>query len=128
MSNSQNVEQVILDLESRRLKAVMDADIDVLNEILSDDLTYTHTTAALDTKQSFTDALKSGALNYERMVSDDGKVKVYGDTAIVNGTADVGVTSRGQQLKFGLRYTVVYVKQDGQWRMVVWQATRLPES
>ena len=51
-------------------------------------------------------------------------VRVYGETAVVTGTATLSL--RGQAAPFTLRYTLVYVLRDRQWRMVAWQSTRLP--
>ena len=50
----------ILALETARIKAMCDLDIDQLKEILSDDLTYTHSTARQETKSEFISALTSG--------------------------------------------------------------------
>jgi hypothetical protein len=30
-------------------------------------------------------------------------------------------------MKFGVRFTDVYARRGGQWQMVVWQSTKLPE-
>ncbi len=127
MSESGDIEQQILQLEQQRMHAMMDADAETLNRVLADDLTYVHTTAALDSKESFIGALSSGALNYESINSTDAQVRVYGDTAVVTGNGDVRVTSNGRRNRFSIRYTDVYAQRDGRWQMVAWQATRMPE-
>ncbi len=127
MSQSGDIEQQILQLEQQRMHAMMDADAETLNRVLADDLTYIHTTAALDSKESFIGALSSGALNYESIASTDAQVRVYGDTAVVTGNGDVRVTSNGRQNLFSIRYTDVYAQRDGRWQMVAWHATRMPE-
>jgi len=99
-----------------------DANIDALNRILSDDLSYVHTSAAIDTKESFTSALASGKLNYESIVSSNSAVRLYGDTALITGNADVRVNGNA----FLLQFTNVYIKKDAGWQMVSWHATRLP--
>ncbi len=127
MTTVQNVEKQILELESQRMKAMTEADTDTLKKIYADDLTYTHTSAAKDTKQSMIEALETGRLNYTAMDASDVKIRVYGDTAILTGKAKVEVVSGGNALTFGLIFTDVYTKKDGQWQMVAWQSTRLPE-
>ncbi|MCH8310388.1 MAG: nuclear transport factor 2 family protein [Chloroflexi bacterium] len=123
MTQTDSVVQEILALDQERLKAMSDADIDVLNRILSDDLSYVHTSAAVDTKESFTGALASGTLNYESIVSSNTAVRLYGDdTALVTGNADVRVNKNA----FTLQFTNVYIKKDAGWQMVSWHATRLP--
>ena len=116
--------QTITELEERRLSAMVAADGDALDGILADDLTYVHTTAAIDTKESLTDGLASGRLNYESITPTvDRQIRFHGDCAIVRGQARVHVNGN----HFTLEYTVVYVKPNADWRMTSWHATRLPE-
>ena len=116
--------RTIADLEERRLAAMVAADVDALDDILADDLTYVHTTAAIDTKESLTSGLASGRLNYESIApAAERDIRLHGDCAIVRGQARVHVNGN----RFTLEYTVVYVKPGGEWRMTAWHATRLPE-
>ena len=118
------IESTIADLEERRLAAMVAADTGALDAILADDLSYVHTTAAIDTKESLTSGLAAGRLNYESITpTTDRAIRAYGDSAIVRGQAHVHVNGN----HFTLEYTVVYVKPDGDWRMTSWHATRLPE-
>ena len=113
----------IIALEDRRIEAMVKGDVKVLEEILADDLIYTHTTARLDTKASFIDAVKTGRSNYKSVEREDVKVRQFGDTAVVTGHAKFHVGDN----KFEARYTDVYVKRDGAWQMVAWQSTRIPD-
>ena len=124
MSQKQDVEEQIIQLENQRFQAMTSADTDALKL----ELTYTHTSAAQDTKQSLMQALQSGTLKYESIDTDDVNVRVYGDTAVVTGSAKLRVVSRGQNNSFALRFTDVYAKQDDRWQMVAWQSTRIPEA
>ena len=47
----------IIALEDRRIEAMTKGDVQALEEILADDLIYTHTTARIDTKSSFIEAI-----------------------------------------------------------------------
>ena len=57
----------ILALQDRRIEAMLKSDAQTLEEIIADDLVYTHTTARLDTKASFIDAVKSGKSIYNSL-------------------------------------------------------------
>jgi ketosteroid isomerase-like protein len=116
----------IRQLEGRRLRAMMDADTAALDRILGDDLTYTHSNGAVDTKASFLAAIKSGKLKYES-VTTDGQVRVQGDTAVVTGRGAMRVRAGDRQLDMAVRFTDVYVKRDGRWQMITWQSTRIVE-
>ena len=123
MTMTKDTTKTILDLESQRLRAMVEKDVDTLNRILADDLSYVHTSAAIDTKESFTSGIGSGRLNYESVTPSNTAVRTYGDTALVRGQAHVHVNSN----HFSLEYTVVYVNGESGWQMSAWHATRMPE-
>ena len=95
----------IIALEDRRIEAMTKGDVQTLEEILADDLIYTHTTARIDTKSSFIEAISSGRSNYRSVEREDVKVRQFGDSAVVTGHA----------------------KRNGAWQIVAWQSTRLPD-
>ena len=65
----------ILALENRRIEAMLKGDVQALEEILAEDLGYTHTTARLDTKASFIDAVKTGKSVYNSLELQFGEVR-----------------------------------------------------
>lgn len=113
----------IIELENRRIEAMTKGDVKALEEILADDLIYTHTTARIDTKASFIEAVSSGRSNYRSVDRKDMEVRQFGDTAVVTGHAKFHVGDN----KFEARYIDVYAKRNGSWQMVAWQSTRLPD-
>lgn len=128
MNQNAEIEKQILELERGRLKAMIDADAGALDAVLSDDLTYIHTTTKEDSKKSLMENLESGNLSYKSMDTDGVKVRIYGDAAVVTGSAAIKVSSGGRLLEFGILFTDVYAKQNGRWQMVAWQSTRKPEA
>jgi ketosteroid isomerase-like protein len=117
-------EQAVRQVEDRRIKAMIDDDFATLEAVLADDLTYGHSNGLVDTKASYLETLRSGKTKYLTMDRAPSVVRVYGDTAIITGTATLSL--RGQAAPFTLRYTLAYVMREKQWRMVAWQSTRLP--
>ena len=109
------------------MHAMAQKDIATLKALLSDDLVYTHSTARLDTKQSLIGAMESGATVYTAVEPSDVKAQDLGDAVVLTGTARISVMSNGKPNSFGVRFTDVYVNKGGQWQMVAWQSTRLPE-
>jgi ketosteroid isomerase-like protein len=122
----QQAEQEIRQREARRFEAIVRGDAAALDDILSDDLSYTHATGVHETKAEFLAKLKAAQLKYESFAPEDVRVRIYGTTGVVTGVARVKVQVKGEPLSFPLRFTDVYVKQGGRWQMVAWQATRLP--
>lgn len=126
MSNGNDIRETIKALDGERMRAMVAGDLDTLERILSDDMTYVHTSAAVDTKSSIMESIGNGNLNYHKMAARNVLVRACGDAAVVTGEADVEVTSGGNALTFSLRFTDVYVNGDAGWQMVAWQSTRLP--
>ena len=120
MALIEDTTKTILDLENQRLAAMVAADADTLDRILADDLSYVHTTAAIDTKESLISGLASGRLNYESITPSERVVRTYHGCAIVRGGAHVHVNDN----HFSLEFTVVYVRSSGDWQMTSWHATR----
>ena len=120
-------EQKIIDLDKKRMNAMAQKDIATLNALLSDDLVYTHSTARLDTKQSLIRAMESGTTVYTAVEPSDVQAQDLGDAVVLTGAARIRVTANGNPINFGVRFTDVYVNKGGQWQMVAWQSTRLPE-
>ena len=119
--------QKIINLDRQRMEAMAKKDIATLNALLSDDLVYTHSSARLDTKQSLIGAMESGATVYTSVVPSDVVAQDLGDAVVLTGVARISVTSNGHPINFGVRFTDVYANKGGQWQMVTWQSTRLPD-
>ncbi len=112
--------------ELRRFEVMTRKDYTALATLLGDDLIYTHSSAAVDSKASYLESLTSGRVTYKVIKPSDLKVSVYGTTAIITGQAHMTVDANGQAIDNTLRFTDVWVQRDGRWQMVAWQSTRMP--
>jgi ketosteroid isomerase-like protein len=121
-------DQTVLQAEKDRFAAMVKGDRAALERLLADDLTYTHSSALFETKEQFIKSVTGGTIDYVSIVpsESDWKVRVAGNTAIVNGVAAVNVIDTGKDLKIKIRYTSVHTNRNGQWQMQAWQATRFP--
>jgi Domain of unknown function (DUF4440) len=119
--------QLIIDLDKKRMDAMARQDIATLNVLLADDLVYTHSSARVDTKQSLMGAMESGATVYTAVEPSGVVAQDLGTAVVLTGAARISVTSNGNPINFGVRFTDVYVNKGGEWQMVAWQSTRLPD-
>ena len=119
------VEQQVLQAEKDRFAAMVKGDRAALEKLLADDLTYTHSTALLETKEQFLKSVTSGNIDYVSIVpsESDWKIRVNGNTAIVNGVAAVNVIDTGKDRKIKLRFTTVQTNRGGAWQLSAWQST-----
>jgi ketosteroid isomerase-like protein len=118
---------MIIELDNKRMNAMGQKDVATLNELLSDDLIYTHSSARQDTKQSLIGAMESGKTVYTSVVPSEVKAQDCGDAVVLTGVARISVVSGGKPNSFGVRFTDVYANKGGRWQMVTWQSTRLPD-
>jgi ketosteroid isomerase-like protein len=116
-------------VEQRRVEALIMQDWRALEALLSEDLTYTHSNGATETKEQFLKALRTGAMEYFSLQHDEALVRVYGEAALLTGSTQARVRmGRGEPQDARLRFTMVYANEGGWWRLVAWQSTRLPEA
>ena len=59
--------------------------------------------------------------------NDDVVIKVFGDVAVVTALTKIKMVAGGKESAFALRYTAVFVKRDGNWRIVALQTARAPQ-
>ena len=117
----------VIAIDAQRMTAMSQGDIGTLNALIADELVYTHSSARLDTKQSLIENMQSGKTRYTAVVPSDVKAQDYGDTVVLTGVARISVNSGGNAMNFGVRFTDVWVNKGGNWQMVAWQSTKLPE-
>jgi Domain of unknown function (DUF4440) len=121
-------EAPVLEAQKERLQAMVRGDVDALARLLPDDLTYTHASGVADTKASLLASIAAGKLKYKAFDPGQPRVRIYGSTAVLTGTATVQVDSAtiGPE-PFKILFTDVYVRRpDGRWQSVAWQSTRPP--
>jgi hypothetical protein len=110
--------------EQARYDAQTGNDFAAMERLFGDELVYVHSSTTLDTKASFIESMRSGAVKYRRMTLGDAKVRTYGCIAIITGGARFEVTARGQDLKLDLLFHSVWAKRAAGVQFVSWQATR----
>lgn len=119
--------EMIIALDKERMQAMADKDVGKLRQLLCKDLVYTHSSSRLDTKDSLIGAMESGTTVYTSVVPSNVAAQDLGDAVVLTGEARIKVHSPDKALDFGVRFTDVYQNQNGSWRMVAWQSTKLPE-
>ena len=123
---SDNSEKVIA-LDAERMEAMVSKDAAKLKNLICKNLVYTHSSARLDTKESLIGNMESGATVYTQCDPSSVSAQDLGNSVVLTGRADITVEAKGNPNSFSVRFTDVWQNQDGQWRMVAWQSTKLPE-
>lgn len=121
------VEHEVLAAQRARFDATVEGNLDALERLMADDLTYVHTSARQESKAENIAALREGRIAYRAIDTGDLAVRVEGDTALITGLADVTLRGAAADVVLHLRFLDVWARRSGLWQEVAWQSTRLPE-
>ena len=124
-----NVEQTIKALTEQWRQALLKGDAAAYDKLTAEDFITIGTAGRSFTKTEIVELLKSGKLKYDAYDYSDIKVRVYGDTALVNCTLSQKGRIGDRELIAGpFLVVLVWVKREGKWQTVSWQGTRqLPQ-
>ena len=116
----------INDLEDRRYAAMVDADLDALDELLSDDVMYAHSDATVDSKASYLELLRNGTLVYHSLEHTTEAVVSRPGVVVVGGTMSGSIHMNGVAKTLNSRVAAVWVAEGDRWRLLAFQPTRVP--
>lgn len=128
-----SVQPTRLDAEFTRLEDVWntahrDADAGALAALWADDLEVVVPRMPPMSKAEALDFARTGRMRFERYETSQIKVRIYGDTAVVTGRLQRTRTIAGKQTTDDWRFTKVYARQNGAWRVVSFHASDSPPS
>jgi ketosteroid isomerase-like protein len=122
-SSDQETIREIVDLEQQTKEAILHRDADFSMRTLAEDYVAITPLGQVTTKQDAISARRSGQLRYESMNVTEMVVRLYGDTAVVTARADVKGHQMGEDFSGPYRYTRIWVRRNGHWQTVSYQAT-----
>jgi ketosteroid isomerase-like protein len=128
-SQNKNIEQEFMRLQRAEDGAETKKDVAALDRLLNDDFIYVAANGSISDKKKFLEGVKGDnepASPQENLTYEDFKVRVYGKTAIVNYVLFVsGKDKDGKDFAYRWRMSVVWVKQERDWRISNFHATRV---
>ncbi len=108
----------IVHLETALRQAMLDSDVDKLDDLMSDDLIFTDHTGALRGKQNDIQAHRSGMLKINELEPLNQIVRRSGDTAVVSACLAIKGTFGDAAFSEFFRFTRVWAKQETHWSIV----------
>jgi ketosteroid isomerase-like protein len=122
-------EREIRELEDQFEQAVVKGDLKFFEKALAKEFTHTTQSGVFRNREEWLSNHKAGQSNYDALNTNQVAIRLYGDTAIVTARiAPHGRTFEGQPIEGQYRYLRVWVKQDGTWRVVAFQSTRIADA
>ena len=120
-------EQELLRLEKAFAEAIVKNDLEGIGRLVTDDWIIIDPNGEIVDRSRFLEVIKSGALTHDMMASEDFRVRVYGDSAVVTGVTRTKGKFLGQEFSTHERATDVFVKRDGRWQCVLTHLTAFPK-
>ena len=118
------MEQELVKLEEEFTDAIVKNNPEKIRQFVTDDWIIINADGGIIDKERFLDVIKSGTLTHEIMESDNVRVRVYGDSAVVTALTRTKGKFMGQEFGTHERATDFFVRLNGQWRCVLTQLTR----
>ena len=124
-----SAEQQIEALQVELVKAILNGDTSFYQKYYADDAFSVHGQGQVYTKAQEIADLKSGSLKYDSYTIGDQKIHIAGgSTAVVVTLASGKGLLESKPFNQDFRTTYVWVKQEGNWKLVLRQVTRIPTS
>jgi len=124
VANAETPEQIQA-LDREWAQACVQADIAKLEQILSDDLTYTHSSGQTQTKAEFIATVREGKTRYRSIEFQQSSVRIYGNSAVTNNEVRVNLTIDGKDVSVHPRFLHIWVKHNDRWQLVAHQGTKI---
>ena len=105
--------------------AIVKNDAEAIGRFISDDWIVVGADGGVIERARFLDVIRSGALTHTAMDSDDIRVRVYGDSAVVTALVCTVGEFQGQGFTTHERTTDFLVRQNSEWRCVTTHLTRV---
>lgn len=108
-------EKEVLYIQSKYCQGMVDADIDVLKEIVPPDVTFTHMSGMKQTRDEYFEDIKNGALNYYNIEIENPKIVVRGSDAMITYTSVLDANAYGAKGVYRMNGTHRFKKINEKW-------------
>src|ERR1041385_8192698 len=112
------VVEEIRKVDRERIRAQVNADAAELDRIYADDFIGIGPSGTLRTKKEVLADFTSGSLKFQSITTDDVRIRVYGNAAVETGLSTLKGRDAGKTVPEENRFTRVWIKQGGRWRLV----------
>jgi len=98
-------------------------DAEALDRLWAEELVVTVPNMPVMTKPESLGIWRSGRMKFQRYQTSEVQIRVYGETAVVTGRLERTRNLNGRDVEDNWRFTKVYIRREGRWQVVSWQAS-----
>jgi len=117
----------VLMVENEVNKALLAGDTNVLSRIYADDLSYTNQVGEILTKSQVLSGFKTGNIRLPTLGRRQIRLYAYENTVVLTGISTSTLRYKGVVTNRPRRFSNVYVRQNGQWKLVAHTVTEIAE-
>ncbi len=121
-------EKALNQADDERCKAMLAGDLEALDRLLADELVYTHSSASVDNKSQYIEALRNRKAKYVAIERSNTRSSFYGDIALMHGQARIEVIVNDTLKNLNNLFQTVWIKRDGRWQLLAWASTVIPSA
>ncbi|HEX4037459.1 MAG TPA: nuclear transport factor 2 family protein [Acidobacteriaceae bacterium] len=112
-------------LEQQWQQAIVSNNVTEMNRLLADDYIGISSNGTVENKDQALAQRRAGTVRITKLDLNDTRVRVYGDTAVVTSVAQLEGSNGDTDISGHYRYTRVYTRRRGEWRIVSFEASRI---
>ncbi|HKV35093.1 MAG TPA: nuclear transport factor 2 family protein [Pyrinomonadaceae bacterium] len=124
---SKKTERELIEANREYDEALVRGDVTILERLYSEEFVYTTPDGEVRDKAQQLAFMRTGDLRLESGQSDDVRVRIYGNTAVMTGRFTATGKFRDKSIDIRERYTAVWVKKAGRWRLVAEQGNLIKQ-
>jgi hypothetical protein len=118
---------VITMRETELYREMLAFDYAALEELLSDEVRYIHSTGVIEDKAGYFAGLRRGLYEYGDIKILSAETRLFEGVAMTTGVMEMLVGARGSgKTSIRLQHVLIWRQESGIWRLLLRQATRLP--
>jgi ketosteroid isomerase-like protein len=121
-------ETIIKELEEKLRQAMLNSDVEALDELIADDLVFTMHTGLVINKQDDLEAHRTGIQKFTKVKLDEQQVRHYGDCTVVTVKALLAGKFNGQDYSDTYRFTRLWVKRLNRWQIAAGHVSQVSDS
>lgn len=122
----EKVRMTAQDTDQQFFRLLIDSDTEGLERILAEDFVLIDVmSGGVISKAMLLSIIGPDRLQFEKIESAETLIRVYGDAAVVTGRTQMAGRVGEAPFSADSRYTHVYIDEQGQWRLVAAQGTKV---
>ncbi len=121
-----NEKEQIRELMQRWDNALVNRNLEFVAGILAEDFTYIGSSGQVQNRAEHLALIKSADLRIESSSSSNFVIRIYGDMAVAIAEGRIKGSYKSNGFDNRYRYTDVWIRRNGRWKVVNTQITDLP--